>query len=41
VGQKERTQTAIKKDINRRGKVCGRKVEGIYKGRENKKVEIK
>jgi hypothetical protein len=36
VGQKVRTQAAVKKDINRREKVCGRKVEGIYKERENK-----
>jgi hypothetical protein len=39
VGQKVKTQTAIKKDINRRAKVCGRKVEGIYKARENKKLK--
>jgi hypothetical protein len=29
VGQKVRTQRVIKKDINRREKVCGRRVEGI------------
>jgi hypothetical protein len=34
VGQKVRKQTVIKKDINRRGNVCGRKVEGIWKERE-------
>jgi len=39
VEQKVRTQTVIKKDINRRGKVCGRKWKGFRKKEKNKELK--